>query len=72
MSETPDEEVDYGSFNITNPNIQSDYEWSTSENDSLRLSDKGILISKIIGSEKSSTYLYKKHKFMILLQRGSA
>jgi hypothetical protein len=35
MSGTPDEEVDYGSFESNaNPSTGSDYEWSTSENDS--------------------------------------
>ena len=35
MSETPDEEVDYGSSgSIANPPTDSDYEWSTIENDS--------------------------------------
>ena len=35
MSGTPDEEVDYGSFESNaNPFTGSDYEWSTSENDS--------------------------------------
>ena len=36
MSETPDGEVDYGSFDsVANPNTGSDHAWSTSENDSL-------------------------------------
>jgi hypothetical protein len=35
LSETPDEEVDYGSSgSIANPPTDSDYEWSTIENDS--------------------------------------
>ena len=35
MSGTPDEEVDYGSFESNaNPSTGSDYEWSTSEIDS--------------------------------------
>ena len=34
MSETPDEEVDHGSFgSIANPPTDSDHAWSTSEND---------------------------------------
>ena len=35
MSETPDEEVDYGSSgSIANPLTDSDHAWSTPENDS--------------------------------------
>ena len=35
LSEAPDEEVDYGSFDIdANPNTDSDHTWSTLENDS--------------------------------------
>ena len=35
MSETPDEEVDYGSSgSIANPSTDSDHAWSTPENDS--------------------------------------
>ena len=34
-SGTPDEEVDYGSFESSvNPSTDSDHQWSTSENDS--------------------------------------
>ena len=38
MSETSDEEVDYGSFeSIANPPTDSDHAWSTTENAQLRM-----------------------------------
>ena len=52
MSETPDEEVDYGSFDVINSNIQSDHEWSTPQNDSLDYeSDKSVLV-KLVKSQQ--------------------
>jgi hypothetical protein len=48
LGETLGEEVNCGSFDIDAiPHTDSDHAWNTHENNSSRLSDKGILITKI-------------------------
>ena len=58
MRGTPDEKVDYGSCGSSaNPSTDSDHKWSTSENDSQDLSDKGISISKTKRAKISSQFM---------------
>ena len=58
MRGTPDEKVYYGSCGSSaNPSTDSDHKWSTSENDSQDLSDKGISISKTKRATISSQYM---------------